>query len=58
MVVDGEWQALENGKRWRIEVNRPEKGQLVALAVVGVASGFAGGSSGRQPVAIGGLEAT
>jgi len=30
----GEWEALENGSRWRIEVNRPEKGQLVALAVV------------------------
>src|SRR4051794_22694826 len=43
-------------KKWKgerqAELNRPERRQLVAFGSYGVASGFAGGSSGRQPVTL------
>src|SRR5256885_9077441 len=41
-------------KKWKgerqAELNRPEKEAASGLGSCGVASGFAGGSSGRQPV--------
>ena len=43
-------------KKWKgerqAELNRPEKEAASGLGSCGVASGFAGGSSGRQPVTL------
>jgi hypothetical protein len=53
MLQDKRAKEEEGKGGQQAELNRPEKGAASSLGSCGVASGFAGGSSGRQPVTLG-----